>query len=210
MFQKWPSENELRQTYHGNLAVSASRSASNPYPRHQTACRLEGQGFILSLNWLLTFRTLTSSWEMDPWGEVARPLRAFMSWIWAADVQGVLSPFFSAWSLGLTWWFAKKVGHPQSSPHPKKHSSQRKLLGFQHSSLCSWTLAMRNECCWERDHWPLSPKDLVWKIGGPGLSCIPCCLNDPLQDQNDLKPRLGEVLRTNLPQWAVFVNPERR
>ena len=110
---------------------------------------------------------------------------------------------------GVKFDFVDQSMHKKSSPHPKKHSSQRKLLGFQHSSLCSWTLAMWNECCWERDHWPLSPKDFVWKIGSPGLSCVPCCLDDPLQDQNDLKLGLGKVLRTNLPQWAVFVNPER-
>ena len=55
--------------------------------------------YFPSLHCFLTFRTLTSSWEIDPWGEVVRPLRVFISWIWAADVQGVLSPFFSAWTI---------------------------------------------------------------------------------------------------------------
>ena len=107
---------------------------------------------------------------------------------------------FKFFDFGLTWMF---------TPHPKKHSSQRKLPGFQHSSWCSWTLGIRHDCCLGRDDKPLAPEDLIWKIGSPGLSCVPCCLNDSLQDQDDLELLLWQVLGPNMPQRAVFVDPDQ-
>ena len=88
-----------------------------------------------------TLRTRTSSWESEPGGEVVLPLLVFMSWIWAAEIQGVLSPFFSACGSNLTLHFGVEL----PLPHPMMHSSQHRLLGFQHSSWCSWTFFTWNK-----------------------------------------------------------------
>ena len=62
-------------------------------------------------------------------------------------------PGQSSLTLTLCVYFGNVLGsrYAQSSPHPKKHSSQRKLLGFQHSSWCSWTLWNWNVYCWKID-----------------------------------------------------------
>ena len=101
-----------------------------------------------------TLRTRTSSCESEPGGEVVLPLRVFMSWIWAAEIQGVLSPFFSACGSKLT--LHSGVGRPL--PHPMMHSSQHRLLGFQRSSWCSWTFVTWNKLVFYRETITSDPK----------------------------------------------------